>query len=497
MLIKQTEEPIDYSNNTNKEEADRRRNDKQGTMTTENVIILGAAGRDFHDFMTYWSVKPNTVVKCFTGVQIPGISHRRFPPEMCRNDKNDNLYPDGLMVYPQDEIEDLIKRFDATTCALAYSDLNYDTLQSLAARVNAAGCKFVQLPPALTYIKSIKPVIAICATRTGVGKSQTTRFIADYLKKVGKKIAVVRHPMPYDQVLLRQRCQRYETLEDMDKYDCTIEEREEYELHVEESNLLFAGVDYEMILREAEQEADIILWDGGNNDASFYKPDLQITIADALRSGHEEHFYPGETNVRMADVVMINKVNALPSLDKARDQAEKIEKIVQDKCPVLFGNSIVTPEARDSVTGKRLSIEDATAMVEGKRVCVIDDGPTLTHGGMPFGAGFALARQLGAGEVVDPHPYAKGSLVDVLEKFTHLDRVLPAMGYSEAQIRDLEETVRSIECDCVVIGTPIDLGRIIDLGDKPWVRARYCLEVVPEHVDQFEEALDDLIKKTE
>jgi len=460
----------------------------------DNVIILGAAGRDFHDFMVYWSVKPNAVVKCFTAVQIPGISHRRFPPEMCNNDKNGNLYPDGLMVYPQDELERLIKRFDATTCALAYSDLSYDTVQSLAARANAAGCKFVQLPPALTQIQSTKPVIAICATRTGVGKSQTTRFVAEYLKKAGKKIAVIRHPMPYDQVLLRQRCQRYETIDDMDKYDCTIEEREEYELHIEDGNLLFAGVDYELILRKAEKEADVILWDGGNNDASFYRSDLLITIADALRSGHEEHFYPGETNVRMADIVMINKVNALPSIEKAHKQAEKLKRIVKKDCPILYGNSVVTPEAWNIERGELLDKEDAAKMIKNKRVCVIDDGPTLTHGGMPFGAGFALATQLGAMEIVDPHPHAKGSLIGVLEQYKHLDCCLPAMGYSEAQISDLENTVRGIDCDCVVIGTPVDLGRIIDLGDKPWVRARYSLEVVPEQLNRFKEALDAVIR---
>jgi len=391
------------------------------------------------------------------------------------------------MIYSEDELEDLIKRFGATACALAYSDLSYDTVQSLASRVNAAGCKFIQLPPSLTAVPSTKPVIAICATRTGVGKSQTTRYVAKYLKQLGKKIAVVRHPMPYDQVLLRQRCQRYEVLEDMDKYDCTIEEREEYELHIEEDNLLFAGVDYEMILREAEKEADVILWDGGNNDASFYKPDLQITIADALRSGHEVHYFPGETNVRMSDVIMINKVNSLPGMKPAYDQAEKLRKVVGEQVPILFANSVVVPEA------KGLSAEEAAKLVEGKRVLVIDDGPTLTHGGMPFGAGLVLAKNMGAKEIVDPHPFAKGSLADVLKKFTHLDRVLPAMGYGEEQIKDLEATVREVDCDCVVVGTPINLAGVIDLSGKPWVRARYSLELLPDHKHQFDKAIQSVL----
>jgi predicted GTPase len=463
------------------------------TNQMEKLIILGAAGRDFHDFMTYWSVQPNVIVTCFTGTQIPGIDGRLFPSELCNNDKNDNRYPDGLMIYSENELESLIKKFDATMCALAYSDLNYDTVQSLAARVNAAGCKFIQLPPKLTQLKSTKPIVAICATRTGTGKSQTTRFIADYLKKQGNKIAVVRHPMPYDQVLLNQRCQRYEALEDLVKYKCTIEEREEYELHIEEGNLLFAGVDYEMILREAEKDADVVLWDGGNNDFSFFKPDLTICVADALREGHEEHFFPGEVNMRMADLIMINKVNSLPSLDQAMKQIDHISKLVRPGTPILLGNSVVTPEARDS-SGALLDASTVDGMVRGKRVLVIDDGPTLTHGGMPFGAGFVLAKQMGAKEIVDPHPFAKGSLRGVFLKFQHLVDCLPAMGYGEEQVKDLQATVESVDCDCVVAGTPINLASVITL-DKPCVRARYCLQLEDKYMGEMKTALVPFVSK--
>jgi predicted GTPase len=397
------------------------------------------------------------------------------------------------MIYPQQDLEKLIKQYNVTTCAFAYSDVNYGILQNLAARCTAAGAQFVQLPPRFTELPSSKPVIAICATRTGTGKSQTTRFVCDYLKKKGLKVAVARHPMPYDQNLLSQRCQRYEVMEDLVKYNCTIEEREEYELHIEEGNLLFAGVDYEMILREMEKEADVVIWDGGNNDFPFFRPDVQITVADALRAGHGLQYFPGEVNLLLADVVLINKVNSLPDYQQAVVLAERNKKIVKKGCPVLFGNSVVTAEARDS-NGTLLSDEEACAMIRGKRVLVIDDGPTLTHGEMPFGAGYVLANKLCAGEVVDPRPYAKGSLVGVFEKFKHLERVLPAMGYGEKQIKDLEATVHAVDCDVVVGGTPIDLSKVVKL-DKPYVRTRYNLEVVPEHHEQFIAALDSVFDR--
>ncbi|KAL7495187.1 hypothetical protein ACHAWT_007744 [Skeletonema menzelii] len=462
---------------------------------TEKVIILGAAGRDFHDFMSYWSLQPNISVACFTSTQIPGIGGRLFPAEMCNNQKNGNRYPNGLMIYDQNELEALIEEHGVTMCALAYSDISYDSVQSLAARVNSKGCKFIQVPPALTQLQSLKPVVSICATRTGTGKSQTTRAIADYLKKQGKKIVVVRHPMPYDKDLLKQRCQRYEVLEDLVRYKCTIEEREEYELHIEEGNLLYAGVDYQMILREAEREADIILWDGGNNDFCFFKPDVTIVVADALREGHEEHYYPGEINMRMADLVMINKVNSLPSPVTARNQAQHIRNFLgKQDIPILFGHSVVTPEARDP-SGQLIGSSVVKDMVCGKKVLVIEDGPTLTHGGMPFGAGYVLAKQMGAAEIVDPRHAAKGSLVGVFQKFQHLEgSCLPAMGYDEYQIKDLEETVRGVDCDCVITGTPINLQNVIDVGKgKTCVRARYCLQLDEENLSLLKVALEPIV----
>jgi predicted GTPase len=460
--------------------------------TTENVIIMGAAGRDFHDFMTYWSLQPNTIVKCFTETQIPGIEYRTFPSEMCNNSKNGNLYPEGIKIYPESMLEKLIDHHHITTCTLAYSDLSYDKVQSLASRVSAAGAKFVQLPPKLTQLKSTKPVVAICATRTGTGKSQTTRFVAEYLKNRRKKVAVVRHPMPYDRVLLHQRCQRYETLDDLVRYNCTVEEREEYELHIEAGNLLFAGVDYEMILQQAEDEADIIIWDGGNNDFPFFKPDLQIVVADALRASHESHYFPGEVNVRCADIVLINKVNSLPDISLAYDQARLLRPLIREGVPVLFGNSIVSPEAN----GKMLSDKEAGMLVKGKRVLVIDDGPTLTHGGMPFGAGYVLAKQLEAGELVNPRKHAKGSYIGIFQQNPHLENVMPAMGYGKHQIEDLEATVHdaSGEAECIIAGTPIDLTKIMKI-EKPYLRARYRLELVPEYDSKsFTDSLDNFAK---
>lgn len=454
----------------------------------EKVIILGAAGRDFHDFMTYWSEKPNAQVMCFTGTQIPGIEKRMFPAEMCKNHLNNNLYPNGLKIFPENSLAELVQRFGANTCAIAYSDLSYDTVQSLASKANAAGCKFVQLPPAFTQLESTKPVISICASRTGVGKSQTTRYVAKFFKDKGLKIAVVRHPMPYDKDLNTQRIQRYEKMEDLDKYHCTIEEREEYYKHIQEGNLLFAGVDYEMILREAEKEADVVIWDGGNNDVSFFRPDLHICLVDSLRPEHEQHYYPGETNVRMADILLITKVNSLNDIQKAYDQADHLRNLVKPTCPIFFGSSVITPEGRLQ-SGDLMTEEQAKAQVEGKRVLVIDDGPTLTHGGVPFGAGYVLAERLGAKEIVDPRPYAKGSLKDVFKKFPHLEKVLPAMGYGDEQIKDLEATIKSVECDAIVIGTPSDITHLIETN-KPTIMANYSLEVVPEHSEQFNAGLE-------
>ncbi|GKZ00846.1 hypothetical protein MPSEU_001036300 [Mayamaea pseudoterrestris] len=457
----------------------------------DNVLILGAAGRDFHDAMSYWFLLPNTKVKAITAQQIPGINKRIFPPELCRNDENDNLYPHGVQIHPEEELESLISGMQVTTCALAYSDLKFETVQSLAARVNAAGAKFVQLPPILTMLESTKPVIAVCASRTGVGKSQTTRYIAKYLKSKGLKVVAVRHPMPYDKDLLSQRCQRYETYQDMDKYNCTIEEREEYDRHIASGTLLFAGVDYEMILREAEKEADVIIWDGGNNDSPFYKPDLLITLVDSLRPLDETGYYPGETNVRMADLIVIAKTNQLDSLQTAVQHEQKLREITKPDIPILFGASIVTPEARDPATNEALGEEEATAMVKGKRVLVIDDGPTLTHGGMAYGAGYVLAKNLGAKEIVDPRPIAKGTLKATFNKFTHLKSVIPAMGYGAEQVHDLRETIEAADCDTIVLGTPFDINRVMKL-DKPLVIARYELSI-PDHEVVLQEAINSVL----
>jgi predicted GTPase len=446
----------------------------------EKVMILGAAGRDFHDFQVYWSVRPDVEVVCFTGTQIPGIDGRLFPPELCHNDHNHNLYPKGINIFDEANMESLIHEYQVDTVALAYSDLRYDTVQSLAARANTCGCQFVQLPPKLTMLVSTKPVLAVCASRTGVGKSQTTRAIAQYYKAKGYKVAVVRHPMPYDRDILSQRCQRYETLDDMDRYKCTIEEREEYYPHIVAGTLLFAGVDYEMILRQAEKDADIVIWDGGNNDVPFYKPDVHLTLVDALRPGHENHYYPGEINVRMANAILIAKVNALPNMDAAIDQAKALRALT--KAPVLCGNSVVT-----SVT------DNAAELVQGKRVLVVDDGPTLTHGGMSYGAGYVLANQLGASTIIDPRPFAKGSLIQVFAKFPHLTQVLPAMGYSAEQIQDLSATINAAECDVVVLGTPSGIVDLLHLK-KPTVVARYDLQVVDTSLVEFEELLDSVVE---
>jgi predicted GTPase len=456
----------------------------------ENVIILGAAGRDFHDFITYWSRQPDVRVTAFTGQQIPGIDHRTFPASLCNNHLNGNRYPDGIKIHPEGDLERLIGLTKADTCTLAYSDLKYDTVQSLASRVTAAGCKFVQLPPAYTMIPSKKPVVAVCASRTGVGKSQTTRYVAQYFKDKGLKVAVVRHPMPYDQEL-GMPVQRYETLEDMDKYHCTIEEREEYYRHIEEGTLLFAGTDYPSILREAEKDADVILWDGGNNDLPFFKPDLHITLVDSLRPEDEMHYYPGETNVRMSDMVLITKVNELPSLGAADEHADRLRSIVKKTTPVYYGSSIITGEAKNPATGEPLSEDDVKSLVRGKRVLVIDDGPTLTHGGMANGVGYVLAKDLGAAEIVDPRPFAQGSLRGVFDKFRHLSNVLPAMGYDADQIRDLEATIQATPCVAVVIGTPSDITHLVDVG-KPSVVARYRLQIVPEHSEKFNAVLDSV-----
>ena len=417
------------------------------------VIIMGAAGRDFHNFNTFFRNNPVYKVVAFTATQIPDIEGRLYPASLAGE-----LYPEGIPIHAEEELEELIRKYDVQQVVFAYSDTYYNNLMHKASRVLAEGADFRLMGPAETAIKSTKPVVAICAVRTGVGKSQTTRRVVDILRQEGLKVAAIRHPMPYGD-LAKQAVQRFATLEDLDKEQCTIEEREEYAPHIENGTLVFAGVDYEAILRKAEQEADVILWDGGNNDFSFYKADLYITLADPHRPGHECLYYPGEVNVRLADVIIINKC------DSARP--EFVAKVAENcrnlnpKATILYADSPM--------------IADNPELIKGKRVLVVEDGPTLTHGEMGYGAGFLAAKKYGAAEIVDPRPFAVGSLLDTFKTWAHLGPILPAMGYSEKQCKELEETIAKADVDTVVVGTPIDLSLVIDIK-QPSTRIRYNLE---------------------
>lgn len=417
----------------------------------QNVIVLGAAGRDFHDFNTYWRDREDCRVVAFTAAQIPDIDGRTYPPEL-----TGPRYPEGIPIHAEEELTDLIREHDVDTVTMAYSDLPHSVVMHKAALANAAGADFVMLAAQRTMLRSTKPVIAICAVRTGCGKSQTTRYVADILKGMGKRVAAVRHPMPYGD-LTKQICQRFAALEDLDTHECTIEEREEYEPHIVNGNLCFAGVDYERILREAEKEADVILWDGGNNDTPFYAPDLLIVVADPHRPGHELRYYPGETNVRMADVVLVNKTDTAKQADI--DSELEVIRSLNPQAQVVMADSPVTLEG---------SVPSG-----GKRVLVVEDGPTVTHGEMAYGAGWVAAQQLGA-ELVDPRPAAVGTIRETFAKYDHLQQVLPAMGYGSTQITELEQTINAIDCDAVLIGTPIDLGRVLKIN-KPALRVKYEL----------------------
>ncbi|MCH7702345.1 MAG: GTPase [Planctomycetes bacterium] len=417
------------------------------------VIIMGAAGRDFHDFNVYWKNRPEVEVVCFTAAQIPDIAGRVYPPELAGE-----RYPTGIPIHAEEELESLIREHKIDQVAMAYSDVRHEFVMNRAAAVNAAGADFRLLAAARTMVPSSKPVIAVCAVRTGCGKSQTSRRVTEILKEMGKRVAVVRHPMPYGD-LTKQICQRFASYEDLDKHECTIEEREEYEPHLAQGNLVFAGVDYERILRAAEEEADVILWDGGNNDTPFFKPDLHIVVVDPHRAGHELRYYPGETNLRMADLVVINKVGTAEAADLATVEANVAQ--ANPSATVVRAESPVT-------------VEDP-AGVKGKRVLVVEDGPTLTHGEMRYGAGHVAARQFGAAEIVDPRPYAQGTIKGVFEKYNHLTDILPAMGYGDAQMKDMEETINLTPCDLVLIGTPIDLGRLLTIN-KPSTRVLYELK---------------------
>lgn len=418
----------------------------------KKVLIMGAAGRDFHDFNVFWKTHPNYHVVAFTAAQIPDIDGRVYPAELAGPD-----YANGIPIEPESRVTELIKQHGINEVVLAYSDLSHQDVMHKAAMVTAAGADFRLMGWQQTTLHSEKPVIAICAVRTGCGKSQTTRKVCQYLKELGKKVAVIRHPMPYGD-LTKQVCQRFSSLQDLDDQKCTIEEREEYEPHIEAGNLVFAGIDYAKILKSAEQEADVILWDGGNNDIPFFKADLHIVIADPHRAGHEVAYHPGETNARMANLVIINKVDTA-----ARDAVDKVESNIRRINPEA---TILEAESTISVTRPEL--------VKGKRVLVVEDGPTVTHGDMAFGAGRIAAERLGASTIVNPHEYAVGSIKKTLSDYPHITDVLPAMGYGEKQMADLEATINATPCDLVLIGTPIDLSRILKIN-KPSVRVTYDL----------------------
>jgi predicted GTPase len=419
------------------------------------VVIMGAGGRDFHNFNTVFRNDPDTKVVAFTAAQIPGIDDRVYPPSLAGM-----LYPDGIPIVPEESLTDLVRRERVDEVVLAYSDLSHVDVMHKASIAMAAGADFRLLGPAATMLRSSKPVVAVCAVRTGCGKSQTSRYVGQALLDAGFKVALVRHPMPYGD-LERMRVQRFATLADIDASDPTVEEREEYEAPVRMGMVMYAGVDYEEILRRAEKEADVVIWDGGNNDFAFYAPDLYITVVDPLRPGHELTYHPGEVNLRLADVVVVNKVDTA--------DAAAVSQVVRN---IEEAN----PRAVIVTAASPVTLEDGPS-IEGKRVVVVDDGPTITHGGMAFGAGFVAAQQGGAAEIIDPRPYAQGSLAATYEKFPHIGAVLPAMGYGDEQLAELARTIREIDCDVVVLGTPMDLGRLADLG-HPVRRVTYDLQEI-------------------
>jgi predicted GTPase len=431
-----------------------------------NALIMGAAGRDFHDFNTFFRNNPDVRVKAFTATQIPDIAGRKYPRELAGE-----YYPQGIPIYPETELVSLIKKLDIEDVYFAYSDVRHTYVMDKASEVMAAGANFILLGPRDTMIKSSKPVVSVCAVRTGSGKSQTTRRVSQILIGMGKKVAAVRHPMPYGD-LVAQKVQKFVTKADLLKHKCTIEEMEEYEPHIENGVIVFAGVDYGAILREAEKVADIILWDGGNNDFPFYKSDLEIVVADPHRAGHEREYYPGEVNFRRADVIVINKIDTA-DLENILEVRENIRE--------LNPNAIVVDAASP------LQVKDGDK-IRGKRVLVIEDGPTLTHGEMQYGAGVMAAEKYGAAELVDPREYAVGTIAETFKKYPDIGVLLPAMGYGAKQIKDLEATINKVPCDLIIIATPIDLGRIIKFK-KPTVRVGYELQEIGKPT------LEDILKK--
>jgi predicted GTPase len=424
-------------------------------MSRIRVLIMGAAGRDFHNHNTFFRENEGYQVVAFTATQIPNIEGRVYPPELAGR-----LYPQGIPIHPEEELVDLIRQHDIDQVVFAYSDVSHEYVMHKASLVLAAGADFRLMGTNHTMLTSSKPVVAVCAVRTGSGKSQTTRYVCGALQEIGHRVVAVRHPMPYGD-LVAQSVQRFADYSDLDKYDCTIEEREEYEPHIDRGVVVYAGVDYEAILREAEKEADVIIWDGGNNDLPFFKPDLHITVADPHRAGHELTYYPGESNLRAADVVVLNKIDTADLANIARVR----ENVRQ-----------VNPTATIVEAASPIFVEDSDA-IRGKRVLVVEDGPTLTHGEMAYGAGVVAAQRFGAAEIIDPRPYAVGSIAKTFEKYPSTGALLPAMGYGEEQIRDLEETINAIPCDLVIIGTPIDLRRVVNIR-HPADRVRYELQVI-------------------
>lgn len=445
-------------------------------MSKRRVIIIGAAGRDFHNFNTFYRDNDGYNVVAFTAAQIPDIEDRRYPSAL-----SGGLYPEGIPIYAEEDLPRLIKELDVDECIFSYSDVSYQHVMAVGAIVEAAGANFVMLGPRDTQIKSSKPVISVGAVRTGCGKSQTSRRIIEILMEKGVKVVAIRHPMPYGD-LVAQRVQRYAELSDLEKHKCTIEEMEEYEPHIVRGNVIYAGVDYEAILRDAENDpggCDVIVWDGGNNDFPFFVSDLHVTLVDPHRPGHELTYYPGEITLRIADVVVINKIDSAEHAD-----VETVRRNIAAVNP----NAIVIDAASD------VKIDDPT-VVEGKIVLAIEDGPTLTHGGMKIGAGVVAAQRFGAIGFVDPRPYTVGTLTETFEIYPEIGTVLPAMGYGKQQLKDLEATINNTECDGVVIGTPIDLSRIINI-EKPFTRVYYNLEEIghPNLTDVLQEFMRDKIK---
>ncbi len=440
-------------------------------MARKRILILGAAGRDFHDFNVVFRNNIDYEVVGFTAAQIPEIACRIYPPKLCGR-----LYPEGIPIWPESDLEKILKDYYVDRCILAYSDLSHQAVMDLAGRVLVAGADF-ELLGMRTMLKSTRPVVAVCAVRTGSGKSQTTRYIAEEIKSAGLKPVIVRHPMPYGD-LEAEAVQRFASFSDLDSGDLTIEEREEYEAHVRAGTVVYAGVDYEAILRQAEREADVIVWDGGNNDLPFFQPDLWITVADALRPGHELTYYPGNINFRAAKIIVINKVNSAP---------QEAVKSIQANATRL------NPGAKVIKAASRVKAEDPE-LIRDKTVLVIEDGPSLTHGGLPFGAGTQAAEIYGAAKIVDPRPFAVGSIKETLARYSHIRDALPAMGYFPEQIKDLEKSVNNVKCDSVIIGTPIDLRRLIDIK-KPSTSVTYELEDLEDLEDLEEPRLRDEITK--